>query len=442
MGTLEEYSLKSMHLAKMTGIMMGVHAIKDAFLLMHTGVGCKYKTAAQLSQHDWATHPNKKEGWTQVGDRAVIKGSSGRIAPFARSWAERRDPGFMAVVSAVFLELTGEDFSDAVRKTEADDFPCPMAFLGTGGAAGDFYQGYAAMQLAVAKKLNWKVAPEDRRQGEVGILGHMFTRYEADQRADLAQMKSLMRGLGLTMGPCIFSGSNYEGLTSIGGAEHLIQLPYAKPAAKKLKRATKRDLHSMHLPIGIAGTSRWVRELAAATGVPQGRAEAFIRKHESKTRDQVGKLKDRYAGVPVGIVAETPLAAGLTSMLTEFGFRPMFIGLRDDSLGQRELFDEWLEKDGVKLPEGAEVVNRPSLRLLREELLSRIERGQLMGFLGSSTDTQLLQGSSLLLNKRPFILQVGFPSTRYHVTYSIPTYGYGGVMAMGQRILDQILSVG
>ena len=91
MGTIEDYSLKSMHLAKMTGIMMGVHAIKDAFLLMHTGVGCKYKTAAQLSQHDWATHPNKKEGWTQVGDRAVIKGSSGRIGPFARSWAERRN---------------------------------------------------------------------------------------------------------------------------------------------------------------------------------------------------------------------------------------------------------------------------------------------------------------------------------------------------------------
>ena len=111
------------------------------------------------------------------------------------------------------------------------------------------------------------------------------------------------------------------------------------------------------------------------------------------------------------------------------------------SLIQREVFDEWLEKDGVKLPEGATVVSRPSLRMLREELLSRIERGQLMGFLGSSTDTQLLQGSSLLLNKRPFILQVGFPTTRYHVTYSIPTYGYGGVMAMGQRILDQILSV-
>ena len=67
-----------------------------------------------------------------------------------------------AVVSAVLLELT-EDFQ-MPRKAEEDDFPCPMAFLGTGGAAGDFYQGYAAMQLAVAKKPNWKVeaGPQER----------------------------------------------------------------------------------------------------------------------------------------------------------------------------------------------------------------------------------------------------------------------------------------
>ena len=436
--TIEDYALKSMHFAKMTGIMMGVHAIKDAFLLMHTGVGCKYKTAAQLSLHDWATHPNKKEGWTQVGDRAVIKGSSGRIGPFARSWAERRNPGFMAVVSAVFLELTGEDFADTVKKTEEEGFPCPMAFLGTGGAAGDFYQGYAAMQLEVAKKLNWTDVTV--RKGEVGILGHMFTRYEADQRADLQQMKGLMKGLGLEMGPCLFSGTNYDQLTDIGGAEHLIQLPYARPVRKKLKRVTKREIPELHLPIGVNGTSRWVRELAELTGVSRGRAEAFIQQNERKAKEQVAKLKDRYGGAGVAIVAETPLAAGLTSMMTELGFRPLLVGLRDESLGQRELFDEWLEKDGVKLPEDVKIIERPSLRTLREELTAGIMSGRFQGVIGSSTDTQLLQDSKIF-DVRPFILQAGFPTTKYHVTYSIPTFGYAGVMAMAQRILDQVLSV-
>ena len=438
MGTIEDYSLKSMHLAKMTGIMMGVHAIKDAFLLMHTGVGCKYKTAAQLSQHDWATHPNKKEGWTQVGDRAVIKGSSGRIGPFARSWAERRNPGFMAVVSAVFLELTGEDFSDAVRKTEESGFPCPMAFLGTGGAAGDFYQGYAAMQLAAAKRLEWN--PEEKRKNEVSLIGHMFTRYEADQRADLAQMKGLMRALGLTMGPCLFSGTNFSELEGIGGAEHVIQLPYLRPVRKKMKRALKRDTIEMDLPMGMAGTSRWVRELAEHTGVSRGRAEAFIQQQERKTSGQIGIVRDRFAGLGVAVIADTPLAAGYVTMMTELGFRPLFVGLRDASLGQREAFEATLEKNGISLPEGAVVVERPSLRVLREELVNRMERGEIKGVIGSSTDTQLLQ-TNRLRSTRGFVIQAGFPTTKYHVTYSIPTFGYGGVLAVAQRILDQAMAV-
>ena len=39
--TLEDFALKGNHLAKMTGVSLAVHAIPDAFLLMHTGVGCK-----------------------------------------------------------------------------------------------------------------------------------------------------------------------------------------------------------------------------------------------------------------------------------------------------------------------------------------------------------------------------------------------------------------
>ena len=52
MSRLEHYSLKTLHLGRMTGVSLGVHAIPDAFLLMHTGVGCKYKAASQIANHD------------------------------------------------------------------------------------------------------------------------------------------------------------------------------------------------------------------------------------------------------------------------------------------------------------------------------------------------------------------------------------------------------
>ena len=142
----------------------------------------------------------------------------------------------------------------------------------------------------------------------------------------------------------------------------------------------------------------------------------------------------------MAIVADTPLAAGYVTMMTEMGFRPLFIGLRDASLGQREVFEATLAKNGITLPEEAVVVERPSLRVLRQEMVDRMARGQIMGVIASSTDTQLLQ-TNRLRSVRGFVLQAGFPTTKYHVTYSIPTFGYGGVMAVAQRILDQLMAV-
>ena len=78
--------------------------------------------------------------------------------------------------------------------------------------------------------------------------------------------------------------------------------------------------------------------------------------------------------------------------------------------------------------------------MLREELVNRMERGEIKGVIGSSTDTQLLQ-TNRLRSTRGFVIQAGFPTTKYHVTYSIPTFGYGGVLAVAQRILDQAMAV-
>jgi len=428
-----------MQLAKMTGIMMGVHAIKDAFLLMHTGVGCKYKTAAQISQHDWASHPNKKEGWTQVGDRAVIKGSSGRIGPFARSWYERRNPGFMAVTTAVFLELTGEDYSDAVRRTEEDDFPCPMAIIGTGGATGDFFTGYAAMLLEVAKKIDWEA--QEIRPNEVAIMGHLFTRYEADQKADVTQLKVLLKAMGKELGPVFFSGCPYEKLTHAAGSEHILAFPYAKKTKRKIGKLVKpRPMTDVDLPIGIAGTSRWMREVAEATGADQARVEDYIAKQTRGVKKQIAKLRDRIAGTPVAVFAETPLAVGLVTLLTEFGLRPMIIGLRDATLGQEAAFLEGLEKNGIQLPDGAEVLSRPSLRNLRERLMNGVEQNQIYGVFGSSTELNLFRSMPRLGGRLPFMIEVGFPSTKHHVTYAIPMFGYNGVVAQAQRVLDKMLA--
>jgi len=125
---LEAYALKAHHYGRISGVSVAVHAIADGFHLLHTGVGCKYKAAAQISTHDWARQPHRREGWTEVGDSALIRGAAARIAPYVRSWYDRQQPGLMIVSSASFLEMTGEDIAGAVRQAD-ETVPCPVRYV-------------------------------------------------------------------------------------------------------------------------------------------------------------------------------------------------------------------------------------------------------------------------------------------------------------------------
>ena len=125
---LAHYALGTMSLGRLTGVSLGNHAIPDAFLLMHVGVGCKNKATAHLLAHDWAEHGNVREAWTEVGDRDLILGSSTRAAPYMRSWVSRMNPSILLMVSVTFIDLAGEDLKDVVSRA-AEDLPCPVALL-------------------------------------------------------------------------------------------------------------------------------------------------------------------------------------------------------------------------------------------------------------------------------------------------------------------------
>ena len=436
--TLEDFALKGMHLAKMTGASVATHAVKDGFLLMHTGVGCKFKTAAQVAQHDWSNHPNRREAWTQVGEVSLIRGSGGRIGPFARSWFERRRPGIMVVVSAYFIELTGEDIKDIVVETERS-LPCPMASVSTSAPNKGFFDGYASTMLEMVKKLDWKSPPTKLRQA--AVLGFFFHRYEPDQQADLAQLKALIKVAGLEPGPVLFSGRPWEELAEAPAAGVVVQLPYVDAQARGFKRLLKRrDVVRLDLPIGIAATSRFVRELAAATGGDPARTEAWIEGQVSRILPHLGQVTNNFQGLAVAVFADTPLAAGLVSMLREMGAKVVLIGLRDTSLGGAMELRRVVDANGQDLGD-AEVLERPSLMALRERVIALAEAREVHAVIGSSIELNVFTHAASVRAalQRVALLETGFPSKDHHSALALPTFGYQGALVWAQRIVDGVL---
>ncbi len=436
--SLEDFALKGMHLAKMTGISLGVHAIPDAFLLMHTGVGCKYKAAAQIANHDWGSHPNRREAWTQVAELQLIQGSSERIGPFARSWYERRRPDFMVVTSAYFIELTGEDHADAVVATEAA-LPCDMGIVKTAAPNGGFFEGYAAVMLEVLKKTDLKAPPT--RPGAATILGWFYNRYEPDQEADVQVLRDLCERAGVDLGPVLLSGRPYKELLTANEPQYVIQMPYARPVQRKLKRMLrKRDVIELDPPMGITATKRFVRMLAQFAGSDLDAVTAWAEAEEERTREQLEKVSSHLRNCNIAVFADPVLAAGMVSLLHEMGVPVPLVGLRDShgALGGKVTFLEILARNGISDVSQMEIVNEPSLRYVKQSCLKLMREGRLRGVIGSSHELDTFQHTprTMAMSTNTFLLEVGFPSDRRHSAVSSPSLGFQGTIDWAQRILD------
>jgi len=440
---LEPFALKAHHYGRITGVSMAVHSIPDAFLLLHTGVGCKYKAAAQLSVHDWARQPHRREGWTEAGDAALIRGAVERIGPYVRSWYDRQQPGLIIVSTASHLEMAGEDIAGAVRQADAT-VPCPVRYVHGLGFEGDLYDGYRAVLSTVIDELPWTdVKPE---KGHVAVVGYPFDRYESDHSANLHQLRNLLREVGQELTAVLFSGQPTGRLAAAARAETLLVLPYAHSLADQLA-TTGRRVVKTDLPVGLRCTTAWLDHLARELGADHRKVAASARRLAGYADQELNLLRTRLTSGRSAVFAETPLAAGLTDLVSGLGLDPVLVGLRDRSLGGAAAFRRGLAQADLELRPDAVLLEDPSLWSARAHLRDGLRERQVVAVLGSAAELGGLTHGSLaeqtahgprIHRFAPLIL--GFPSSGHHAVQSQPTYGYGGAVTIAQRLLDALFS--
>ena len=436
---LDHYEMKASY-GRLTGVSIGLHAISDGYLLMHVGVGCKDKVTHLLA-HDWEVACNLRQGWTEVGDRDLIVGATARVGPYVRSWSARMNAGFVGVVSATFLDLAGEDIADEVRQI-AEEMPMPVVLLPASGYDGDTFDGYAAVCRSVIESLDWKSRPVDPRK--VSLLGYFFDRYEGDHAGNLKQLAALLKGIGLSMGPSVLGGTTYAELAAVPESGVLVALPYLQPVAGKLQRFWRRLGRSplaTDLPMGLSGTSAWLRQVARAARLDPARTEAYITLRERKASAPLQKVRSRWLGKPVAVMAEAPLAAGLCGVLLELGLRPVLVATQGASLGGAEALHAALGRMGHTLPADTLVWEDPSLPRFREQVAALLLDNQLDGVFSSATTLAAITSLSPEEVGRegrrgPFLVEVGFPCRDFHALIQLPFLGYGGVVTLAQRILQ------
>jgi nitrogenase molybdenum-iron protein alpha/beta subunit len=347
----------------------------------------------------------------------------------------------MFMTSVTFIDLAGEDLQDQIQQA-AKDLPIPVRYVPAPGFGGDLYRGYAQMMEAVMGQMDWSAPPSKAEQ--VSLLGYLFDRYERDHTGNFTHLQKMLNSLGMSLGPSLFNGSTYEETLRLPESGLIIDLPYTRPRAKAIHRKLKnRSVVTTDLPMGLRGTSRWLRTVAEAAGTWTPERQARIGRMEARTRKRVEVMFDRWRGLRVAVFADPAHGAGLVSLLLEMGIEPVLVGLKGTTMGGKTALMECLDRDGNPLPEGTEILENPSISLIQERLREHLTLGRLDGVFGSAVDINALASLPPDVFRGntqdpygPFTVETGFPCKDYHALYPMPFLGYQGVEAWVQRLIS------
>jgi nitrogenase molybdenum-iron protein alpha/beta subunit len=142
-----------------------------------------------------------------------------------------------------------------------------------------------------------------------------------------------------------------------------------------------------------------------------------IQREEARAGRGLEIARRVLSGRRLCIVADTPLAVGLSSLAEELGLETVLVVLLDRSLDGR--------------PGGKKIVRDPTLSDLRE--------------LAARTPFDLAIRPSLALEGTVWeavpTVECGFPASRKHFIYPLPELGYTGAVAMAQRLMDAARAV-
>jgi len=425
---IEPFELRDVDSGDLFGIFLAVHAVPGAVMLLHTTVGCKFKTQLQLVSHDWFQESHNQRLWTGVDDIRLIQGSGERLIQFATTWYERRRPELFVVSTNAAVDLSAFDVEQAVRQLR-DRLPCPVLLVRAPGTAGSVSRGYGRVLAALAETLPIEEGTGDPE--EAAVVGYGFDRYEMEHPANLAEMRRILRGIGLRMGSTWLSGEGIGFLQEISRAGTWLVLPEGRWARASLdRRAGARRVVDVPLPLGFAGTMAFLREAGRCAGVPGDRVEAFIDRELQRAAPLAAQGARRLADRRAAVFLPSRLAASVAVWLAELGVQVPLAGLTDGDDADPEAFRAILDRLDAPPSLRPEVLAAPS----RDGGIRALEREMAQG-----GPIHLVVGTSPwagpLRHKVP-VVELGYPSTRQHWVYPVPFLGFNGAVALVQRFLD------
>lgn len=404
------------------GLFVAVNAIADGYAVID-GPDCNFrKTQWVHLKHDLNATLLDASGRhrvinTLLDDEFVVRSRGEALAERLTQLGATARSGVAFICAMPHVMILGTQYDKILRELE-DKVPIPILEVPSRSLEADWIDGYAEALLAVARAMN--VGPAAPRPRHVALLGHLHPRNEEDGRADSAELRRLLEGLGLTVTSVWLDGSPYQQVLDARDAELLIALPLGVPAAQALARRTGQKVVEVPTPFGPGRTRRFLRAVARATGTLDA-LDPFV---DGELRRLVPRLHRAvpalFADRRVAFSAPPMFWGGMLDLAAELGMEVVHLSSNGGAA--------WAHEDLA-----AEFGPLPSTRLpyVFDALGAELEA------LHAARPVDLAIGDTRFCQRASWVMpamEFGFPSHFSHALCPRPTLGFDGWLCFLDRV--------
>jgi nitrogenase molybdenum-iron protein alpha/beta subunit len=235
----------------------------------------------------------------------------------------------------------------------------------------------------------------------------------------------------------LFGGEPYGRLVrSLPDAATIALLPAAHALGPRLSGLAmgRRPVPTV-LPVGLAGTARFLRDVGSGAGVASGVVEATIDRELEKVVPLLRLASRSLDAVPIALFLPTDLAAAVGAFAADLGAEVRFVALPDAEDASRARFlRAFRELAPTGTPDPDTILEGPS----RNEEIRKVTETFGIGeprrirpvVIGSTVQSSALEPAGVP------VIQLGFPSLRQHWIYPVPYMGFNGAVGLAQRLMD------
>ena len=408
------------------GVYLAVNAIRDAYLVID-GPSCSFlKAETVFGTHDVASNLLDVGGrhrviHTKLDPDMLIGGRASAFVETLRVVHASGAPGVVLVGALPMAAITGVVYDDLAREASAAGSP-QVIVLPTGSLDRDWLDGYAAVLERLAEDLDLG-GPPARDPSKVAVVGYMMDRNEGDHRGNLAEIRRLVRALGLDLAGVWPGGGPVSDLAATRDAGTVVALPHGRRAGELLARRLGAALVEAEVPFGLEATGAFVRKLAAATGREAEAASLIDRELALVARAVEWLIPKRLASLRAGFIGDPHMIPGFCSIAEMVGLEVRFVVA---TASPRPGF----EPDSDRLRGVPVAIGWQPRRIELSDLLER--EAPELDVLVSCQDKGMGRVGDVPL------VRFGYPSYDWHTSGLAPFLGYEGFLTFVDRISNEV----